>query len=634
MFFVRTFSPVSLFILLLGVVGVGILTAGGDWSFNHGVVFAGAGLLMVLFSPVGALPKSWSLLAVGFVLSLGLAFLPDGIFPSLSWRSGLEEAGLGTGSGVAIQRQVALEAGGVFVLTLLVGLWLLGQRISAEGLRLVAFMFSLGVAAYALVSFSHREPSVDPGLPAHFGFFPNRNHTATLLAMGVITALGSLMQAIRDRHAWTIGISLVALAICAWAVIDWSVSRAGVLLVGVGAVIWLAALGPGYLHGHARKALLLLGVAAVGGFLAVDSPVKERIVRTVEKAGGVEGGVDGAPVADDGKGLDFRVPTWQDTLGMIRDRPWTGFGAGQFGFVFPQYRDRTAVAGETRTVHPESDWLWLVAEAGIPAGLLAAALVLAAVTSAWRGLSGGRSRAIRAGCLAAALVLGIHGLFDVPGHRVPLFWSAALLLALSRRPAAAEIRATGRWLSRAGGLVVLAAGVWLLAGPRMGLREPVTPQGDQAVAVVEELYKKDQIGRSDLKKPPVPPGEPVEDPLVAALGVLEGARGIFPLDHRLHRLEGLVAMEFAGRKNQAQQAFGIERLLEPVQPTLSLGQAAAWAPVDPAKALEAAADARVRASRLDGRKIAPPHGSDRWSSMADHRISELVRKYPALKAEP
>jgi len=315
---------------------------------------------------------------------------------------------------------------------------------------------------------------------------------------------------------------------------------------------------------------------------------------------------------------------------MIRDRPWTGFGAGQFSFVFPQYRDRTAVANETRHVHPESDWLWLVAEAGIPAGVLMAGLILVAMVDAWRGLSNGRSRAIRAGCMVAALVLGFHSLFDVPGHRVPLVWTAALLLGLSRRPAATESRARSRLLFRAGGVAVLAVGLWLLVGQRIGLPEPVTLRGDRAVAAVEELYRSDRVARSESR---MPPADPAEDPLIMALAVLEEALRVLPLDHRLHHLEGILAMEFAGRADQVDRAFEIERLLEPMQPAMPLSQATAWAPIDPSRGLGLVKDVRTRAARLDEKAVAPPHGADSWASDADRRILELVRKFPALRTE-
>lgn len=626
----RTFSPVTRFLLFLGVVAVGVLTAGSDWSFNHGVMFAGAGLLMTIFSPVEALPRSWWLLSLGFVLSLGMAFLPDGLFSILSWRSDLEKAGLGTSNGVAVQGWLALETAVVFAAAMLVGLWLLGQRVSAEGLRVVGLTFTLGVAAYAVLSFIFREQLAGTRSPEHFGFFPNRNHTATLLAMGSITGLGSLVQGIRERRGWTIVISLVANAICLWAVIDWSVSRAGVVLVGGGVVTWLVALGPSYLAGNARKALLIFGVAAVGGFLLVDSQVKERLVHAVERVGGGDGGEGEAPHPEHGKGLDFRVPSWQDTLGMIRDRPWTGFGAGHFSFVFPQYRDRTAVANETRHVHPESDWLWLVAEAGIPSGVLVAGLVLAPVVSAWRGLPSGRSRSIRAGCMVAALVLVFHSLFDVPGHRVPLAWTAALLLGLSQRPAATECRGLSRFFFRAGGVAVLAFGLWLLVAQKLGLPEPATLRGDRAVVAAEELYRSDLVARSESRLPPAYPGE---DPLIRALAAVEEALRVVPLDHRLHHLDGILAMEFAGRTEQVDRAFEIEGLLEPVQATLPLRQATAWAPIDPSRGLELVNDVRVRAARLDAKAVAPPRGADSWASYADSRIIELIKKFPALRTE-
>lgn len=594
------------------------------WALNHGVLFTGAGFLMIVCPPVAVLPKKVWLPALLLVLMSALAFLPDVISSPLSWRSDVEEAGLETGDQVAIQGRLALETTVVLLATFFVSFWLLGLRVSSGGLAVLVTIFSLGVAAYAVVSFVFRDELMGSRAQEHFGFFPNRNHTATLLAMGSMTGLGSLVQGVRKKRGWMIALSIVALAICLWAVFSWSVSRAGVVLVSVGVVVWLLALGPGYLRGNTRKALMILGVAVVGGFLIVDSPVKDRLVQ-VAGLGGDEG--------SDGKNqsaLDFRIPTWLDTLNMISDRPWTGFGAGHFSYVFPQYRDKTAVADSTRTVHPESDWLWFVAEAGVPAGVTLAGLVGVILIPAWRGLSKGKSRAIRAGCMVAAVVLGIHSLFDVPAHRVPLLWAAVFLLGLSLRPTENGTRVFGRLFSRAGGLVVLAVGLWLLIGQKIGLPEPVTPRGDLAVAEIEKLNQIDQLARSEGR---LPPADPADDPLLMALDVLEETKRVLPLDYRLHHLEGVIASRFAGRDAQVDRAFEIERLLEPLQCTLPLRQAAVWAPIDPEKALGLVEKTRKRAARLDGMSLAPPHDADSWILHADRRIFELARKFPALKTK-
>ncbi len=622
----RLSTPVALHLLFLSVIVFGVLTAGGNWSFSHGALFTGAGLLMVVFPPVESLPRGWWLLALGFVLSMGGAFLPDAWFSPLAWRDELEAAGLETGDQVVIQRRLAWETGLVFSGTLLVGLWMLGHRVSAGGLRWVALAFAASVAGYAALCLIFQEELGTSRSQGHFGFFPNRNHTATFLAMGGLTGLGSLMQGIRERRGWMIALSLGATLVCVWAVVGWSISRAGVVLVGMGTVTWLAVLGPGYFGKHTRRALLVLGLAAGGGFLVGDFQVKQRLTETVarmESAGTGEGTASSMDLEE----VDFRLPTWLDTLDMIAARPWTGFGPGQFSFVFPQYRDRSAVAGRTRHLHPESDWLWLAAEAGVPAGGLLAVLVAAVGFGSWRGLSAGRSRSIRAGCLVAALMLAFHGFFDVPGHRVPLAWSAALLLGLSLHPPAGGGRNPNRPFARIAGGVVLAGGLWLLFAQGSASREPVIIRGDRAVAEVSELYQMDLAARAEGR---LPPANPANDPLGKALLILETAVRDLPLDLRLHHLEGAIALQFDASEAVVERAFAIERALDPVWPGIPLRQAVAWSSVDPRRAGELSAEIQRRAARLDAKDVRAPHGAESWSDDAQTQISTLVRKYPAM----
>jgi O-antigen ligase len=61
------------------------------------------------------------------------------------------------------------------------------------------------------------------------------------------------------------------------------------------------------------------------------------------------------------------------TLGIIRDYPWTGSGAGTFYTVFPHYSEGV-LEGDFYT-HAHNDYLELAGDLGIPAFLLLAALV-------------------------------------------------------------------------------------------------------------------------------------------------------------------------------------------------------------------------------------------------------------------
>ena len=481
---------------------LGTFLVAGPWAGFHGILLGCVGLLMLLFPPVVTLPRLWWGLAAGFVVLGAAPFLPCGWFAQPEWRRQLEALGLQTGPLVAIQARQAAEMLSLFAIMLFAGLWLAGHRPVSSQLRLWALAFTLGVACYAVLSkiTQHSLLGLQAGGGSHFGFFPNRNHTATYLAMGAICGLGNVLQALRDKRFLSMSVALAATSVCLWAVAGWSVSRGGVILVAAGCLIWLPMIGWHYLGKNGLRALALLALAVTGLFFIADSGVKERITKTVEKAGSVIGSEDqatseaGKPVVESSLDFDFRIPTALDTLGLIRDFKWTGIGAGQFYYVFPQYKNHTAGANDSDSYHPESDWLWMASEAGIPATLALVALLILAFRKSLVAILAGRDRALRSACLVAAMLVPIHGLFDVPGHRITLAWSAAFLFSLSLRPLPyGALRPAPRaWLFRLAALVLLSASAFLIRAQWWGGPQPALVAGDLACTRAFDLYRKDQ----------------------------------------------------------------------------------------------------------------------------------------------
>ena len=121
---------------------------------------------------------------------------------------------------VAIQARQAAETLALFCIMLVTGLWLAGHRVSASQMRLWAMAFTLGVAAYAIIARCMQDvPHAGySGSDAHFGFFPNRNHTATYLAMGAICGLGNVLQSLRDKRFFAMAVALAGAGVCLWAV--------------------------------------------------------------------------------------------------------------------------------------------------------------------------------------------------------------------------------------------------------------------------------------------------------------------------------------------------------------------------------------------------------------------------------
>ncbi len=574
----------------------------GPWAGFHGALLGGVALLMAIFPPQVRLPKLWWLIAGVFALAACASFLPAAWFGVPAWRTGLENLGVRTGALVVIQPRPAAEQLALFLATLLGGLWLAGHRANPATLRGAALAFVLGVAAYAVLS-----KTMQGVADEKFGFFPNRNHTATYLAMGSICGLGCMLQALRDKRFVTLGIALAATGICLWAVAGWSVSRGGVVLLPVGVLLWLALPGRGYLGANGAKALALIVLAGVGLFFIADSGVKDRISGTVDRASSVISADAGEekPAAESARDLDFRIPTALDAFGLIRDFPWTGIGAGQFLYVFPQYRQLAAIANDSDSFHPESDWLWMASEAGIPATLALAALVLVAAWKSARDIRRGRDRTLRAACLAAALLVAIHGIFDVPGHRITLAWAAALLFALSLRPREREIPANPppALAFRAVGIVLFLFAAALMAAQWRGEPEAATPLARQTTTRVRALYRED-LARQEAGKPPLPEGE---DLLEKCLPLLEGAAAVVPLDRQVRYLQGFIALHFEDMAALTDKAFAIERALDPHSVGDPVRQGLAWSNADPARTEMLWREALRRADWMDRH-----HPGSRW----------------------
>jgi hypothetical protein len=620
-----------------GLLWVGSFLVSAPWAGFHGVLFACVGLLLWLRPPPVSLPRPWWILAVVFALAGAAALLPVSGFAVPDWRRQLVALGVETGPLVAIQARQAAEMLAIFAITLVGGLWLAGHRASPSQVRRWALAFTLGVACYALAA-RLMQNSLQSSLAAgegHFGFFPNRNHTATYLAMGTLCGLGCVVQALRDKRFVVMSIALAATGVCLWAVAAWSISRAGVVLVAAACLLWLPLLGRRYLGRHGLWAVGLIALAAIGLFFIADSSVKQRLTQTIEKAGtliGAEGGPaagEGTSALESGQNLDFRIPVALDTLDLIRDFKWTGIGAGQFYYVFPQYRKRTTVAQDADGYHPESDWLWMAAETGIPATLALLALVLLAFWKSLAGVLRGRDRALRSACLVAALLVPLHGIFDVPGHRITLAWSAAFLFALSlHSPTASSSLARTRFkLFRFLAFPLLAAAVFLIRAQWGGGSQPALTTAKVALAEAQRLYADDQrLQKAATAKGAAYQPDPAADKLEQALQILNHATPVAPLDRDLLRYQAFLAFHFDDKQELIDRTFAIDRALLPGRVALCLRQAEALLAVDPRMAAAIAREALVRSVALT--RIDP---QNRWRQ---EQVRGMIAAMAAKSAEP
>ena len=625
------YNPAIAYFGVLLSIFVGTILVQSPWAAFHGAVFIVIGLLAILFPPIKKQASVRWVLASLFVVCSLAVFLPADLFGRPEWRAELENVGIKTGDLVAIQWRQALEGTLVFTVVLLTGLWLAGHRASPKQLRLLALLFIWGVAIYAIASwlvFRYSEVSTET-----FGFLPNRNHTATYLAMGVVCGLGSILQAARDKRFIALASALFATCICLWAAGAWSISRAGILLISIGSVTWLSMLGRRYLGKQGIWAVGLLAVFAAGVFLVSDSVVKRRISETVGKTITL---VEESQNEDGSKrsasmGLDFRIPTAVDTLDLIRDHAWTGVGANQFYYVFPQYRNLTSVINHADNHHPESDWLWMISETGIPATICLAVLVVLAFWKGAKSVFSGSDRALRASCLVAAALVPLHGIFDVPGHRITIAIAALFLYSLSLGSLSSNrvARIPFKLPHRLSAFCILALGVTFFCSHLFGKPSLSTISGDKAMLEAKRLYRIDQIRlkKSEEMGMEYQP-DPSEDLLEKSIKVLHRASEENPLDRQIPRYIAFIAFHFDDKQDEIERAFAKERALDPTWVKGPYEQGIAWGRVEPDRVLRLWEEAMSRASRAD--ELDPGNSWSRKRTL--ERMEKSAKRYPALKS--
>ncbi len=574
----------------------------------QGILWTGAGLLMLCLPPTARVPRLWSWLAAGFVLTSALGFLPRTWFHVSPWRLDLESLGVNTGASTFVQANLAAEGLAGFAVTALVVLFLLGHRVDTRFHHRLTLGFSLGIGVWVTSALILQQPG------DVFGFFPNRNHTATLLAMGCFAGIGSLAHAIRLKDGWKIGLSVIPITLCLYALLAASESRAGIVLIAAGFGAWLVFTGIRQLRGHSGKAIVLLLFAFVGIFLIVESQVKTRLTETVQHLDTPEArssiSSEANAVAQQAHSMDGRVAIYLVTWKMICSEAWSGVGPGQFSRVFPQYRQNINVPNSAICLHPESDWLMMLAENGWLATLCLAAGLFAVFFNCLKRARHSHARTLRMGTLVAALLLCVHGLFDVPGHRVGLAWSAALLLAISLRPPAdnTKLAPGSRTFSlvwRSLGLLPLLGGVALLHA--QWVEKPLLPsaQISHRMTMVKALADQDQAAYDKATaagqdyKP-----ETAHDPLETALVILNEVNHLTPLDPYPYYLRGNLALHYDDKRDIANKAFAIQRRLDPTRVNLAMEQALAWSAQNSDEALvlwkEAIRRASIEESRLPG----------------------------------
>ncbi|MES2571417.1 MAG: O-antigen ligase family protein [Verrucomicrobiota bacterium] len=523
------------------------LLGGATERWSQGIVFMAIGLLLVVFPPRLSPPRAFLILMAGLFALILTGFLPAGWFEIASWRSGLLESGIVLPATYSPQPWVTLEstllfAGGAAWIS-----WLAAQEWSPSERSRMARFYSAGVALSALLAllFFHWKTAPSFWLaPMGFGPFPNRNQTGNFLALGGIMALACANQSSRKGAKWwpiwlcAFGVILAALFV--------NGSRAGILLLMGGAVLWTCAL---CYFSRSVKWLVIgfSGLTFLGSlFLLFGGHALVRFQSQFLSSSGIL----------EGRGLIFR-----DALEMIAGNPWFGVGLGNFESVSPFFR-RFRVS-ESSVIHPESDWLWVAAELGWGAVIVLMAIAGVLLYRAWP-LEAKTGHRLRAAALIAVIGFILHGFVDVSGHRLGTLLPALLLLGLSLGSSQKrEMHRTAPALFRLCGLFLMAVGaIWLIEVRTGGILP-----GRTGV----RWAKKEAF---DLKK---------NRRFADSIARMNQAIAHAPLDWELY-FSRASAQAFAGNWMGALGDFRRARRLQPWWPEPALAEGKIWLELNPALA--------------------------------------------------
>ena len=244
------------------------------------------------------------------------------------------------------------------------------------------------------------------------GTFVNRNSFATYANLGVVLALALLAEPVlsqgRTASGWR---SLVEVA-------RHTLERRPLILLALGILLMAS------LRSHSRGGLLSLGAtAAVMAFLvfAASKPRLRSMVAvfalavaaawalaTVSGGGTLEriGQIDANYDVDEAGRLAY----WQVALGMVAERPWQGYGYGNFEEAFAQYRDERF---NNRVDMAHNTYIEHLVELGIPATLLLYSGPLVLFTYCLRGLFvRHRDKWFTLASVGATTLVALHALVD------------------------------------------------------------------------------------------------------------------------------------------------------------------------------------------------------------------------------
>ncbi len=238
------------------------------------------------------------------------------------------------------------------------------------------------------------------------GFFINRNSFATFAAIGIAvgtvlaiddyafasgnskTRSGAFFELVRIATTYGTGLVILTTAVLL------SASRMGAFVAVAGVLV---AFVLGFIRSGEHRGALVLVFVAVAALAVVVLAFSGGAV--TERIGSLE------------TSADDRLTLYRQVLGMIRTRPWTGYGGGTFSIAFPSFH-RLPLSADVTWDAAHDTYLELFSDLGFGAVLPLLAFVLLFLRIA-RSIGNSRvSWPAPAAALAVMIIAAIHSLVD------------------------------------------------------------------------------------------------------------------------------------------------------------------------------------------------------------------------------
>jgi hypothetical protein len=568
---------------------------GATQKWAEGLVLVFLGGFLLVRPPRRSLGWVINCILLGLIVAAALAFLPARWFFIPAWRiAAVEDLGIvlpGT-----VTPQPWLTAGAL--VSLIAGIcWTYRVATIDLDLRASRFVLRLFVSAIVflavislLLYWAHSAFSFwinERG----FGPFPNRNQTADLFGITSIVLLACIQDDLRHRRIrWVFGAAGLIILIAAIIV---NFSRAGIAILVGGSFLWIIVV----VLRTRSTARIALGISfllmLLTALLLLGGPTLQRFQQW---------GTGGPGISS-----DFRWNIFHDTFQLIRNSPWCGIGLANFNAVFGVFRKESI--GELTVLHPESDWLWLRAEAGWPAVVLT---VLGGILVLWHvlPLQEGTNQRFRLAAFLAALIFALHGLVDVSAHRVGTAYSGLFLLGLAlHRPLRLKLsRSTPILFRGIGALLLIMGATWAITTQTRTL----IPGG---------------VGVSNAKKLSAAANE--NRNFNETIQLTTQAMGWAPLDWQLYFSRALAEVA-AKQPRNAIGDFRRARFLEPVAYELPLAEGSAWLSSQPTLAATAWRDALRKAGRKRAEVFANMLTT---ATLRSREVNQILEQYGLSQAD-